>query len=169
LFRKCCYALCLRLVLISTVNNVQGCSTEPELQISLFRCYNNKSTIWRRSDSWYQFHFDVFLGPEYQIDDQDYGLWSINRFQFKVGQDGAERSFQLQHGEPLPDTVPGSCAERQIGKRMSLATVLREEPVGIKSFWIGIDFGIVVDVVDVYAGDCLFWEQVPRVGDDILA
>jgi hypothetical protein len=61
---------------------------------------------------WDKLDFDSFLGPEYNVNYHDYSLGSVDRFQDEIPQDGAQRSLQLQHGEPLPYTVPGTRAER---------------------------------------------------------
>jgi hypothetical protein len=89
--------------------------------------------------------------------------------QYKIGQDPANGGLQLQHGESLSYTVPGSCTERQIGERMPVLGVLWKEAIRIEFFWIGINLGVVVDVVDLQQHDRVLGDDVATPCNNFLS
>ena len=62
----------------------------------------------------------------------------------KLTQHVTNNDLNRIHGKRLPDAVPGSGAERQIGMRVHLLDFLRQKSVGIVNKWIFPVLGIVV-------------------------
>jgi hypothetical protein len=133
--------------------------------------YHNKNTMQLLfiPCSWYESHPDTILVPQNHIQNWYHRLWSVHRFQNKLGKDAAQYCLDLQHSKLLSNAVSWSCTERKIGKVVTFLTVLWEEPLRIKSFRLRVDLRIAVEVVDVEVNGRSCLQEVATEGGDVFA